>query len=58
VLLLQLATALALLALGVACYTAITPFHEWRLGRVDNQRSQTMAQARWIMARKLRAVFS
>jgi putative membrane protein len=36
VLLVQLVTALALLALGVACYTAITPFHEWRLVREGN----------------------
>ena len=36
VLLLQFATALALLALGVTCYTAITPFHEWRLVREGN----------------------
>ena len=36
VLLLQFATALALLALGVTCYVAITPFHEWRLVREGN----------------------
>ena len=36
VLLLQFATTLALLALGVACYAALTPFHEWRLAREGN----------------------
>jgi putative membrane protein len=35
-LLLQFATTLALLALGVACYAALTPFHEWRLIREGN----------------------
>ncbi len=36
VLLVQFATTLALLALGVACYVAVTPFHEWRLVREGN----------------------
>jgi putative membrane protein len=36
VLLLQLAVTLALLCLGAACYTAITPFHEFRLVRTGN----------------------
>lgn len=36
VLLLQFATTLALLALGVGCYTLVTPFHEWRLIREGN----------------------
>jgi putative membrane protein len=36
VLLLQLAVALALLGLGTACYTATTPFHEFRLVRAGN----------------------
>ncbi len=35
-LLLQFATTLALLAIGVLCYTAITPFREWRLVRDGN----------------------
>ena len=36
VLLLQLAVTLGLLGLGVACYTAVTPFHEFRLIRAGN----------------------
>ena len=36
VLLAQFATTLALLALGVGCYVAITPFREWRLVRAGN----------------------
>ena len=36
VLLWQFATTLALLALGIGCYTLITPFHEWRLVRDGN----------------------
>jgi len=36
VLLLQLATTLGLLALGAALYTAVTPFHEFRLVRAGN----------------------
>jgi putative membrane protein len=36
VLLLQFATTLALLALGMACYGLATPFHEWRLVREGN----------------------
>ncbi|WP_159994511.1 DUF350 domain-containing protein [Roseomonas sp. 18066] len=36
VLVLQFAVTLALLALGVALYTAITPFHEMRLIREGN----------------------
>jgi putative membrane protein len=36
VLLLQFAVTLALLALGIACYVAVTPFHEWRLAREGN----------------------
>ena len=36
VLLLQFATTLALLALGMACYAVATPFHEWRLVREGN----------------------
>jgi putative membrane protein len=35
-LLLQFATTLALLALGVGCYAAVTPFREWRLIRDGN----------------------
>lgn len=35
-LLLQFATTLVLLGLGVACYVALTPFHEWRLLRDGN----------------------
>jgi putative membrane protein len=33
---LQLAVTLALLAIGVACYMAVTPFHEMRLVREGN----------------------
>jgi putative membrane protein len=36
VLLVQFATTLALLALGIACYVAVTPFHERRLIRDGN----------------------
>jgi len=36
VLLPQFAAALALLALGIACYVAVTPFREWRLAREGN----------------------
>jgi putative membrane protein len=36
VLLLQFATTLGLLALGIACYAVATPFHEWRLVREGN----------------------
>jgi putative membrane protein len=36
VLAVQFAAALALLALGVACYMALTPFHEARLVRAGN----------------------
>ena len=36
VLLLQFATTLALLAMGMACYAAATPFREWRLVREGN----------------------
>lgn len=36
VLILQLAITLGLLALGAAIYTAITPFHEFRLVRAGN----------------------
>lgn len=36
VLLGQLAVTLALLGVGVACYTAITPFHEFRMVREGN----------------------
>ena len=36
VLLLQFLTTLALLALGIGCYTALTPFREWRLIRDGN----------------------
>jgi putative membrane protein len=36
VLLLQFAVTLGLLGLGVAIYTAITPFHEFRLVRAGN----------------------
>jgi putative membrane protein len=36
VLLVQFATTLALLAVGIACYVAVTPFHEWRLVRDGN----------------------
>jgi putative membrane protein len=36
VLLLQLAITLGLLALGAAIYTALTPFHEFRLVRLGN----------------------
>jgi putative membrane protein len=36
VLLLQFATTLVLLGLGVACYMAITPFHERRLVKEGN----------------------
>jgi putative membrane protein len=36
VLLLQFAVALALLGLGAAVYTAVTPFHEFRLVREGN----------------------
>ena len=36
VLLLQFLTTLALLALGIGCYMALTPFREWRLIRDGN----------------------
>ena len=36
VLVLQLAVTLALLAIGVACYMLVTPFHEMRLVREGN----------------------
>ncbi len=36
VLLLQFAATLALLALGIACYVAVTPFREWGLIRDGN----------------------
>ncbi len=36
VLLLQFLTTLALLALGIGCYVALTPFREWRLIRDGN----------------------
>jgi putative membrane protein len=36
VLVLQLAITLGLLALGAAIYTAVTPFHEFRLVRMGN----------------------
>ena len=36
VLVLQLGIALALLAVGVACYMAVTPFHEMQLVRAGN----------------------
>ncbi len=32
----QFALTLALLCLGIACYTMLTPFHEWRLVRQGN----------------------
>ena len=32
----QFALTLALLGIGIACYTMLTPFHEWRLVRQGN----------------------
>jgi putative membrane protein len=32
----QFALTLALLGVGIACYTMLTPFHEWRLVRQGN----------------------
>ena len=32
----QFAATLALLAIGMACYMALTPFHEWRLVQQGN----------------------